>query len=137
MREDPWSQPACDPVVRRDTALEPQRLLDRGDSPNLSGSTEDENGTELCLQARGCGGIHRPRIQAHSGRWSRPRAAEPLRWGLPWSGMINNDTVVVHSTRNNTCSNTPELSLWLRAKHVTGTSLESSNYPFIGEAAQV
>lgn len=53
------------------------------------------------------------------------------------SGMINNDTVIVNSTCDNRCPNTPELSLWVRAEHVRVNLWNLPNYPFIGESAQV
>lgn len=63
--------PSCDPVFCRDTVLGPGRFLERGDSPNLSGSIEDENGAQLCLQAWGCGRIQKAQNPGHGGRWSR------------------------------------------------------------------
>lgn len=82
-RERTWGRPSCDPV-------------ERGDSPNLSRSTEEGNGTQLGLQAPA--GPRRASIQARGGRWSQARAAEPLGRILSGSGVINNDTVVVIST---------------------------------------
>lgn len=69
----------------RDTTRGPQRALERGDAANLSGSSEEEELTPLCLQelflpARGLG-------QRPAGPESKPvqgGRAELLRWAHSW-----------------------------------------------------
>lgn len=99
----PQIQPSWDPPppqAYRGTTLGAQRLLERGDSSNLSGSTEAEKRTPLCLQTPSFPAGGRPQtLTAPESRPVRGGGAGPSGCAHSWSGVTNtNDPVVADST---------------------------------------